>query len=358
VLDIQQIPHNYPRLDVGSIVARAAVGLADPLALILQQMTIQNLKLLIDRVKPLLPAGSSPLLKKGRKAEIIDRLILDPPGPRLLVQADCDAGASQQRTAPDVAADIRSVRLPRGALIKLKVTASAKHLAAKRKYDKRYSTDIMLLRHGDASGKLFSASAAEKEITKNMTVGKSEFCKGELRNKQLIFPMLEEELWPLLVQCRLAEFEVKQPPAAPRQQTAVNTNWTQREMALTTVLDPVLQSFGGRQTRLATRMETAVLSRAKRGSTVRTYRDEQRLPMPAKFSFRTFSDPSSTAGGVDESKRDAPDSATSDGEASGDEVDDCYYGDQAEEDKFRPEESSDSGTDPDYETEDSDEGAP
>jgi hypothetical protein len=78
--------------------------------------------------------------------------------------------------------------------------------------------------------------------------------------------------------------------------------------------------------------------------------------MPAKFSFRTFSDPSSTAG-VDESKRDAPDSATSEGEASGDEVDDCYYGDQAEEDKFRPEESSDSGTDPDYETEDSDEGA-
>ena len=368
VLDIQKIPHNYPRLDGGIISASATAVLADPLAMTLNQMTIPNLKLLIDRVKPLLPPGSPPLLKKGKKAVIIDRLLNEHPGPRLLVEADLAAAGSQQRAAPDMATAIRAVRLPRGALLKLKVTANAKHRAARRKYDKRYSTDIMLLRHGDASGKLFSASIAEKEITKNKLAGKSEFCRGELQAKQLLFPMLEDELWTLLVQCRVAEQEVKPPPAAPRQQTADNTNWTEREMPLTTVLDPGLQSAEGRKFQLATRMAAAVRSRLNRGGLiVPTYRDEQRPPMPAQFSFRTFCDPSSVAG-VSESKighaamdtaseSEAPDEGVSESEAPEDEevVDDCYYGDQAEEDQFQPEESSDSGTDPDYETEDSDE---
>ncbi len=86
-------------------------------------------------------------------------------------------------------------------------------------------------------------------------------------------------------------------PAARRQQADDNKNCTEREMAWTTLLDPGLQSSEGRKLRLATRMEEAVRSRLKRGGlSGPTYRDEQRPPIPAQFSFRTFSDPSSVAG--------------------------------------------------------------
>ena len=90
-----------------------------------------------------------------------------------------------------------------------------------------------------------------------------------------------------------------------------------------------------------------------------------------EFSFRTFSDPSSVAGvhesktgdallSHSESKHKAPDEAPDDEDSEGaapdddERVDDCYYGDQAEEDQFQPEQSSESGTDSDYETGDSD----
>jgi hypothetical protein len=312
VLNSQLVPHNYPGGTTG--------GAGDESRAVLESKRVVELKGLCKILGVKL---------SGTKTEFVDRLLAESLQTRLrdlLQKQAMDTASEYSDTPADIERRIRAVVLPRNALKKMLMTASAKQQAAERKWLKKWTCNVLLLQLGDAFGKLVSEGAATKELQKYVRSGKSTYCKA----LQLSFPLLDDDLWRELAACRVEEQKKIKVPPPPRFIPGDKSGWTERTMSLETVLDPALQhadycrELGER--RLS---EARARISARGGAQVQTFRDRSNPAMPAQFSFITFTDRAEESTGPTGSDEEFS-------TGTNEEVDDCSYGDQHPDDRFQP----------------------